>query len=101
MSQHRFHTDKIADISTSEITERDCELIMDPGVPQHLANHDQGCGAIFYTQDDSKQMTASLRSFRAAGFSRGFCELFKQASVAGIRYIRFDADGERLKQRHR
>ncbi len=97
MSQHRFHTDKIADISTCEITERDCELIMDPAVPHHLANHDQGCGAIFYTEDDPKQLTATLHSFRAAGFSRVFCELFKQASVAGIRYIRFDADGERLK----
>ncbi len=57
--QHRFHTDKIADISTPKITERDCELIMDSQAPQHLANHSQGCGAIFYTQDDPKLWSAS------------------------------------------
>jgi hypothetical protein len=28
-----------------------------------------------------------------------FRKLLKEASVAGIRYIRFDADGERLKPR--
>jgi len=99
MSKHRFHTDQIADVSTSEITERDCELIMDPKVPHHLGSHDQGCGAIFYTQDDPKVLSASLDSLRAAGFSRMFCRLFKEASLARIRYIRFDADGERLKPR--
>jgi hypothetical protein len=99
MSKHRFHTDQIADVSTSEITERDCELIMDPRVPHHLANHDKGFGAIIYTQDDPKQLTASLRSLRGAGFSRVFCKLFRAASISGIRYIRFDADGERLKTR--
>lgn len=101
MSKHRFHTDNIADVSTSEITERDRELIMDAAVPHHLANHDQGCGAIFYTQDDAKQLTASLASLRAAGFSRVFCKLFKAASMSGIRYVRFDADGERLKPRRK
>jgi hypothetical protein len=60
MSRHRFHTDRIADVSTAEITERDCELIMDPKVPHHLANHDGGYGAMFYTQDDPKQLQASL-----------------------------------------
>jgi hypothetical protein len=99
MSMHRFHTDKIADVSTCEITKRDCELIMNPSAPQHLANHDQGCGAIFYTQDDPKQLTTSLGSLRAAGFSRAFRTLFKEASMAGVRYIRFDADGARLKPR--
>ena len=99
MSKHRFHTDQIADVSTSEITERDCELIMDPKVPHHLASHDQGCGAIFYTQDDPTVLSSSLDSLRAAGFSRMFCRLFKEASLASIRYIRFDADGERLKPR--
>ena len=70
---------------------------MDPKVPHHLANHDRRCGAFFYTQDDPKQLEASLRSLRGAGFSRVFCKLFRAASISGIRYIRFDADGERLK----
>ena len=97
MSKHRFRTDQIADVSTSEITEQDCELIFDPKIPHHLANHDGGFGAIFYTQDDPSQLKASLASLRAAGLSRVFCKLFREASTAGIRYIRFDADGERLK----
>ncbi len=101
MSKHRFNTDKIADVSTAEITRRDCEQIMDAAVPHHLANHDQGYGAIFYTQDDTRLLLTSLASLRAAGFSRTFCELLKQASMAGIRYIRFDADGERLKPRRK
>jgi len=101
MKKHRFHTDRIADVSTSDITERDCELIMNALVPHHLANDDQGCGAIFYTQDDPKQLTASLGSLRAVGFSRAFRTLFREASMAGIRYIRFDADSVRLKPRRK
>ena len=101
MGRHRFHTAGIADVSTAEITRRDCELIMKAAVPHHLANHDQGYGAIFYTQDDARLLAPSLASLRAAGFSRTFCKLFKQASLARIRYIRFDADGERLKPRRK
>lgn len=95
---HRqFHIDLIADISTSELTKRDRELIMRPEFPHHLANHDHEYGAIFYTQDDPALLGESLTKLRAAGFSRKFCSVFAAASKDGVRYVRFDADGQLLK----
>src|ERR1043166_9694053 len=83
MSKHRFHTDQIADVSTSEITERDCELIMDTNVPHHLASHDQGCGAIFSKVSEehgiAKSLSPAAGSLLALGFRRT-----KRGGVRGL-----------------
>jgi hypothetical protein len=84
------------DVSTGFLPQSDHDLLLERDAPNHLATHDEFCGAIFYTLPDLEPdaVEAFTEQARAFGLSDRFAEIMVEASRQSIQLVRFDCDGD-------
>ena len=91
----KFKIDKIADIGTAELEEFDL-ILLDKGSSKIIFKNEYGY--ILYTVEDRFNfLEESIEEFTNKGFSEKFINIFVSAYKQGIRFIRFDTDGEEIK----
>ena len=90
-----FSKSVFADISTKYFAKTDLPLLLDKDAPYHLANEDDGNGSFFFVPDDpyyfEEEMIPGLKTM---GFSDRFLEVVAELFRQGIRYVRFEGDGD-------
>ncbi len=94
----KFSTYPFIDVSTGFLLESDHDLLLLDNGPNHLATHDEFCGAFFYTLPDTRPETVEgfAKEARNFGLSDRFVEIMVEASRQGMQLVRFDCDGDMI-----
>ena len=89
--------ERLACVSTVYLDPGDLPLLLDSGIPGHIANRDDEAGSYFYVPDEigatDEEFEARMLECAMRGCSRRFTDILRAARRAGISYLNFDAVG--------